>query len=144
MPRCAKVRVEARAPDINHSHWDNTLEPGPPAFLWLVDISEETRPVPFASFQVAGIDGSPQPEFTGCHQPCEDVRGTEIPVAWFAHGLRLIDIADPRRPREVGYFLPDVPEGSSRVQSNDVTVDDRGLIFLLDRVRGMHILERIG
>jgi hypothetical protein len=25
-----------------------------------------------------------------------------------------------------------------------VTVDDRGLIYLLDRVRGLHILERIG
>jgi hypothetical protein len=30
------------------------------------------------------------------------------------------------------------------VQSNDVTVDDRGLIYLLDRVRGLHILERVG
>ena len=29
-----------------------------------------------------------------------------------------------------------------RVQSNDVTVDDRGLIYLLDRVRGLSILER--
>jgi hypothetical protein len=38
--------------------------------------------------------------------------------------------------------VPDVPQGSERVQSNDVTVDDRGLIYLLDRVRGLHILER--
>jgi hypothetical protein len=58
------------------------------------------------------------------------------------HGLRLIDIADPRRPREVGHFLPDVPEGSQRVQSNDVTTDDRGLFYLLDRLRGLTILER--
>jgi hypothetical protein len=29
------------------------------------------------------------------------------------------------------------------LQSNDVTVDDRGLIYLLDRVRGLHILERV-
>ena len=35
--------------------------PGPtsPAFLWLVDITDETRPIPFASFQVAEEDGSP-------------------------------------------------------------------------------------
>jgi len=33
------------------------LQPGPPSFLWLVDISDERRPVPFASFQVAGVDG---------------------------------------------------------------------------------------
>jgi hypothetical protein len=28
------------------------LKQGPPAFLWLVDISDEKKPVPFASFQV--------------------------------------------------------------------------------------------
>jgi hypothetical protein len=116
--------------------------PSPPSFLWLVDITDETRPVPFASFQVAGVDGSPQPPFTGCHQPSEDVRSTEIPVAWFAHGLRIVDVANPHAPREVAHFVPDVPEGSKRVCSNDVTYDDRGLMYLIDRDRGLHILER--
>ena len=120
----------------------NRIAPGPPAFLWLVDITDERRPMPFASFQVEGVDGAPQPEFTACHQPSEAVTGTEIPVAWFAHGLRLVDIARPRAPRETGHFLPDPPEGSERVQSNDVTTDGRGLFYLLDRVRGLTILER--
>jgi hypothetical protein len=118
------------------------LEPGAPSFLWLVDITDEKHPTPFASFQVAGIDGEPQPEFTGCHQPCERVTGTEIPVAWFAHGLRIVDIAQPHAPREVAHFLPAVPEGQSRVSSNDVEVDERGLLYLIDRGRGLHILER--
>jgi len=120
----------------------NRRQPGPPSFLWLVDITDEAHPMPFASFQLEGIDDAPQPEFTGCHQPSEKVTGTEIPVAWFAHGLRLIDIARPHAPREIGHFLPDPPEGSARVQSNDVTFDDRGLLYLLDRVRGLTILER--
>lgn len=119
------------------------LWPSYPSFLWIVDITDETRPVPFASFQVAGIDGSPQPEMTGCHQPCERVMSAELPVAWFAHGLRIIDISNPHTPREVAFYMPPVPAGSDRVQSNDVSVDDRGLIYLLDRVRGLHILERI-
>ena len=116
--------------------------PSPPSFLWLVDITDETRPVPFASFQVDGVDGSPQPPFTGCHQPSEDVRSTEIPVAWFAYGLRIVDVANPHAPREVAHFLPDVPQGSKRVCSNDVCYDDRGLMYLIDRDRGLHILER--
>jgi hypothetical protein len=115
--------------------------PAVPSFLWLVDITDETRPVPFASFQVT-VDGSPQPEFTGCHQPCEEVTGTEIPVAWFAHGLRVVDIADPHAPREVASFVPPVPPGAERVCSNDVSVDSRGLLYLIDRQRGLHILER--
>jgi len=36
-----------------------------------------------------------------------------------------------------------VPAGATRVQSTDVCYDDRGLIYLMDRTRGLHILERI-
>ncbi|HEX9190248.1 MAG TPA: hypothetical protein VGB87_24440, partial [Vicinamibacteria bacterium] len=116
---------------------------GTPAFLWMVDITDERRPVPFGSFQVEGLDGAPQPEFTGCHQPCEEVRGPEIPVAWFAHGLRMVDIRNPHAPREVASFVPSVPEGAARVSSNDVSYDDRGLLYLIDRTRGLDILERV-
>lgn len=112
------------------------------SFLWLFDISDETRPVPFASYQVDSVDGSPQPPETGCHQPCEIITSTEIPVAWFASGLRVIDIAKPHAPKEVAWYMPDVQFGAKRVCSNDVTVDDRGLIYLLDRIRGCWILER--
>ncbi len=115
----------------------------PPSFLWMVDITDEKHPVPFGSFQVEAEDGSPRPAFTGCHQPCEKITGTEIPVAWFAHGLRVVDFSNPHAPREVAWYEPTPVNGIPRIQSNDVTVDDRGLIYLLDRVRGLHILERV-
>ena len=108
----------------------------------MVDITDEKHPQPISTFQVEDMPNTPQPRMTGCHQPCEIVTGTEIPVAWFAYGLRIIDISKPHALKEVAYYVPDVPPGSERVQSNDVTVDDRGLIYLLDRVRGLHILER--
>jgi hypothetical protein len=116
---------------------------GVPAFMWMVDITDEKHPVPVSSFQVEGMEDGPQPLSTACHQPCEIVTGTEIPTAWFAQGLRIIDIGNPHMLREVAYFVPDVPEGTDRVQSNDVTVDDRGLIYLIDRRRGLTIVERI-
>jgi hypothetical protein len=114
----------------------------PPAFLWMVDIEDEAHPAPFGSYQVDGEDGSPRPKYTGCHQPCEIITGTELPVAWFAHGLRVIDFSNPHTPREVASYLPTPTGPLPRAQSNDVTVDDRGLIYLLDRIRGLHILER--
>jgi hypothetical protein len=119
------------------------LRPSPPPFMWIVDISVEANPVPIATFQVAGIDDMPQPEFTGCHQPAEQVYGTEIPVTWFANGLRVVDIKNPHAPREVAYFVPDAPKGFERPSSNDVFLTREGLIYLVDRQRGMHILERI-
>jgi hypothetical protein len=114
----------------------------PPSFLWMVDITDEKHPVPFGSFNVEAEDGRDQPTFTGCHQPCEKITGTEIPVAWFAHGLRMVDFSNPHQPKETGYYEPTPQAGVPRIQSNDVTVDDRGLIYLLDRVRGLHILEK--
>jgi hypothetical protein len=45
-------------------------------------------------------------------------------------------------PREVASFVPPVPEGETRVCSNDACVDARGLLYLIDRGRGLHILER--
>ena len=89
------------------------LRPSAPSFTWIYDITVEQQPVPIATFQVPGLDldGSPQPPMSGCHQPSERLRGTVIPFAWFAQGLRLVDIADPFAPREVGHFLPDPPGG---------------------------------
>jgi len=119
------------------------LRPAAPSFAWIYDITTESQPIPISTFRVAGLDrdGAPQPEMTGCHQPSEQVAGLVIPFAWFACGLRLVDISDPFDPREVGYYKPDAPAGFERVSSNDVTIDDRGLIYLIDRQRGLDIIE---
>lgn len=119
------------------------LWPAAPAFTWFYDITDERMPTPISTFQVPGIDpdGAPQEAMTGCHQPSERLNGTIVPFAWFAQGLRLVDIADPFAPKEVGHYLPDTPAGFDRVSSNDVTLDDRGLIYLVDRRRGVDIIE---
>jgi len=118
--------------------------PAAPAFTWVYDITDERNPIPISTFQVEKVDedGTPQQAMTGCHQPSERFTGSVLPFAWFAQGLRLVDVSDPYRPKEVGHFLPDAPPGCERVSSNDVTVDSRGLIYLVDRQRGIHIVER--
>lgn len=113
------------------------------AFMWMVDITDERNPVPVSTYQVEGIAGKPWPTMTACHQPCEKVNGNEIPFAWFAQGMRIIDIANPQAPREVAHYLPDPAPGQTRCSSNDITVDERGLFYLIDRVRGLSILERV-
>jgi hypothetical protein len=119
------------------------LRPCAPAFTWIYDITNETQPLPISTWQVPGLDkdGAPQPAMTGCHQPSERFKGTIIPFAWFAQGLRILDIADPFAPKEVASFLPDTPAGADRPSSNDVTIDDRGLIYLVDRIHGVDIIE---
>ena len=119
------------------------LRPSPPAFTWFYDISDERQPMPISTFQVEGIDphGEPAEHMTGCHQPSEKFFGNVLPFAWFAQGLRLLDISDPFKPVEVGFYEPDVPAGCQRASSNDVTMDERGLVYLLDRQQGLDIVE---
>jgi len=119
------------------------LRPAAPSFAWIYDVTREETPIPIGTFQAPGVDpdGSPQRPMTGCHQPSERVTGSIIPFAWFANGLRLVDISDPFAPREAGSYQPDPPAGYERASSNDVTLDERGLIYLIDRQRGLDILE---
>lgn len=114
-----------------------------PAFLWMVNITDETKPIPVGSFQVEGLDGAEHPTQTGCHQPVEQIRGTEVPCSWFAQGLRIVDISNPHNLREVASYIPDPAPGAKKVSSNDVFMDDRGLLYLIDRIRGLHIVERV-
>jgi hypothetical protein len=119
------------------------LWPAAPSFAWTYDISREEMPVPISTFQVPELDkdGSPQPAMTGCHQPSERFAGTVVPYAWFAQGLRIVDYADPFAPKEVGHYVPAAAPGADRPSSNDVTIDSRGLIYLVDRVHGVDVVE---
>jgi hypothetical protein len=122
---------------------DPAMSPELPAMVWMVNITDETRPVPVGCFQLPELVGTPSPLMTGCHQTVETIIGTEVPAAWFANGLRIIDIANPLAMKQAAWWMPDIPPGASRVCSNDVYVDSRGLIYLIDRVRGLSILERV-
>jgi hypothetical protein len=122
---------------------DPALKKEMAAFMWMVDITDETRPMPVGSFQVDGVNGKENDEMTGCHQPIEDIKTAEVPFAWFAQGLRFIDISNPHTPREVASYVYDPPPGEKRPSANDVFVDKRGLVYVIDRVRGVHIVERI-
>jgi hypothetical protein len=98
---------------------------------------------PLSTFQVSEMD-SPwsraSPRF-GAHQFRERLDGSSVYLTWFAGGLRIVDIAVPTLPREVGYYIPAPVGDQPAPRSNDVDVDTRGLIYLIDRLQGFDILE---
>ena len=120
---------------------DDILEQ-PPAFMWVLDITHEAQPIPVATYHVEP-DGLAVPgKRFGAHQPWEHVREDNLVfLAWFAGGIRVVDVSNPYAPREVAWFVPPAPKGQPVAQTNDIYVDARGLVYAIDRYRGLTILE---
>lgn len=63
-------------------------------------------------------------------------------ATYFSGGVRVYDLADPVRPREVAHWVPAAPAGQPVPQSNDLFVDSDGLIWVTDRIGGgLAVLE---
>jgi hypothetical protein len=117
------------------------------AGLATFDVSDPAAIKPLGLFEVSELD-SPFARVEGArfgaHQYHEAMHGTLVHAVWFSAGLRIIDVADPSQPREVGHFIPEPAGGRAAPQSNDVMLDARGLIHMVDRHVGYDILESTG
>ncbi len=118
------------------------LAPSPHAFMWIVDITDERHPVPISAFRVENDEPFNPLCWFGAHQPQEVIDSNVVLSVWFAGGLRAVDISDIYKPVEVGRFIPEPGRGQKYVQSNDLFVDrPRGLVYVIDRLSGLDILE---
>ncbi|MBE0583286.1 MAG: RNA polymerase subunit sigma-70 [Desulfofustis sp.] len=126
--------------DEQHEHHKGQ----PHAFMWVFDVSDISNMKPLSTYHVSEAD-SPWSRVPGgifgAHQFQEHMESTLVYAAWFSGGLRIVDIANPLLPEERGFFIPEPAKGAVVPLSNDVDVDARGLIYLLDRVNGLDILE---
>jgi hypothetical protein len=121
--------------------------------VFLVDVTAEATPFPVATFQV--------PESSGrfCRRGgrfgAHSINWSFSPlfyrklvfVAYFNAGVRAVDIRDPFRPTEVAFFIPATTASTAgpAIQTNNVEVDDRGLVYLADRAgTGLHVVELTG
>lgn len=117
-----------------------------PKLVWVLDNHVESRPLPIATCPMP-----PRARFArrggrfGAHNLHEN---RPVPGHWrseryvvgtfFNGGVRAFDLADPFRPVEVAHAVPPAPRKSPKkaIQINDVLVDDRGVLFAVDRMIG--------
>ena len=121
-----------------------------PKRIWVLDVREESNPVMISSFPLPSQDAY---AFKGSRLGAHNIHENEpLPTSWFSSniivgtffsgGVRAYDIRDPFRPEEIAYYVLEAPEGCVSTMINDLYVDERGLIYALDRVKGgLYILE---
>lgn len=118
--------------------------------IYVVDATDESRPLPIATFKVPDGDFCARGGRFGPHQFAETrdgklIDGNLLFIAYFNAGLRVVDISNPFKPVEVGYYVPEATQANRNIQTNDVDLDHRGFIYITDRSgSGMHILEYQG
>ena len=131
----------------------------------VVDVTTESKPfgvatwtVPESNNNYCGRGGR-----FGTHSSNENMTpiyyGRVLFVAHFNAGVRALDVRDPLQPKEIGYYVPAISDKTDKrcvgtgadqrckiaIQTNNVEVDDRGYIYIVDRANtGMHILELSG
>ena len=132
---------------------------------FLVDVTDESKPFSVATYQVAEAAGKfcERGGRFGPHASNESFAPIFykklVFISYFNAGVRAVDIRDPYNPKEVAYYIPATTERTAErcvedggvrrckvaIQTNNVEVDDRGLIYIVDRANtGLHILELTG
>ena len=133
-------------------------------FAWMLDIMDEKNPRVVSMFPLApnellergvGNPWGPGPHNVHENLPGEDsFRSDDLAFMVFgAGGLRIFDIADPYRIKEIGYYVPGTPKvyydprgpehgsNGAGVDVADLWVDPKGLIYLTSYNGGLEIVE---
>jgi hypothetical protein len=140
--------------------------------IWFVDITTETKPFGVANYTVPEASGNfcTRGGRFGTHSSNESM----TPVfykrlmffASFNAGVRVLDVRNPMNPKEVAYYIPAMTKETvvletpvsqrgklpftevsqkRAIQTNNVEVDDRGYVYIVDRANtGLDILELTG
>jgi len=115
--------------------------------VYMFDITHDTHPMPVSTWQVPIGNFCETGGNFGPHQHAETVNGKlnrfEDRLAWVAYlnaGVRVLDISDPQRLEEVGFYIPKTNAaplpGQAKpgvIELTDVDLDHRGLAYATDR-----------
>jgi len=123
-----------------------------PKLVWVVDARSEANPLPIGTFPTPPVDAFVKRGGRfGAHNlhenmpaPCSFHSETIIIGTFFNAGVRVYDTSNPYRVEEIAYYVPSAPPLSpvGSAQLNDVYVDDRKIVYTIDRFTGgLYILE---
>jgi hypothetical protein len=123
-----------------------------PKLVWMIDARNEQNPVPIGTFPAPPFEAfAKRGGRFGAHNMHENLPGPAsfrsdsiVIGTFFNAGVRVYDTSNPYRVEEIAYFVPGAPKLSpaGAVQLNDVYVDERRIVYTVDRFTGgLYVLE---
>lgn len=123
-----------------------------PMLVWMLDAQDERNPYSISTFPMPPVETfSKRGGRFGAHNlhdnvpvPTSFCSDEIIYCAMFNAGVRVYDTKNPYQPQEIAYYIPAAPRLSAAgaPQMNDVWVDERGLVYTVDRLAGgIYVIE---
>jgi hypothetical protein len=123
-----------------------------PKLGWVVNATVETNLVPMSTLPLPPVENfAKRGGRYGAHNIHENLPGPAsfrsdsiIVGTFFNGGVRAFDTSNPYQPQEIAYYVPGAPKMSPKgaVQINDVWVDEKGLVYTVDRFGGgLYVIE---
>ncbi|MGQ0569633.1 MAG: LVIVD repeat-containing protein [Armatimonadota bacterium] len=108
--------------------------------MWVVDVRDESHPVPVATFPVPPDELHPGGMY-GPHNLHENYPGSFMSsdiifAAYYSYGVRAYSVANPHRPNEIASCVPPVTGAQRPCWLNDIYVDTEGFVYATDRLTG--------
>jgi hypothetical protein len=115
----------------------------PPGAARIIDISDETKPVVVAKLKLevhmpdSGVPNTPASANNAhyCNVPRRDEPGI-VACSYTTSGLRVFDIRDPYRPKEIAYINP---PGAGNASARPAFVPERGEIWFTVQSSGFYV-----
>lgn len=145
----SEALLEGDAESLNYTVAIDVSHPDRPRIVsWL------PTPVPspatgLTTYAAKGARHGPHNQHHHQGQPCLARDDRRVYLTHFNGGLRVYDIGEPLRPREVAFYVPadpvvrrgPKPEEALVTQFEDVIVDVRGYIYCTDKNHGLFALR---
>ena len=123
-----------------------------PKLVWVVDARNDANPVPISTFPMPPVGTfSKRGGRFGAHNMHENLplphsfqSDTIVACTYFNGGVRIYDTTNPYQVEEIAYYVPAAPKlnAAGAVQLNDLYIDERQIVYAVDRFSGgLYTLE---
>ena len=149
------ARINHVPQPMNNLHMIDVRDPRNPTLIAEFPYPEVPEDFPCRNFNECGLGMQGPFGPHNVHEPMTgkpylEQRNDIVYCCYFHAGLRIFDVSDPYYIKEKAYFIPPNPEkrrfkqytGPLLATTEDVVVDDRGIIYIDAMEDGLYILKK--